>query len=127
MVNFLINEKIPFNFIGPYNLPPKFLVQKYINIPLYLVNEWDVKGQEVLSFILNEIKQVKNKIFLFSAGPVSKILISHAWNQNPNNIYLDIGSSLDIFAKGSSNREYTVDGSPLSQLECKFDSTVIEI
>jgi hypothetical protein len=126
-VNFLINEKIPFNFIGPYNLPPKFLVQKYINIPLYLVNEWDVKGQEVLSFILNEIKQVKNKIFLFSAGPVSKILISHAWNQNPNNIYLDIGSSLDIFAKGSSNREYTVDGSPLSQLECKFDSKVIEI
>jgi hypothetical protein len=125
--DFLTNEKISFIFIGPYNLPSNFLVQKYINIPLYLVNDWDSKGEEFLSTILNEISQVKNKIFLFSGGPISKILISQSWNKNPNNIYLDVGSSLDIFMKGSSNREYTVDDSPLSKLECKFDSDLIKI
>jgi hypothetical protein len=126
-VNFLINEKIPFTYIGPSALPSNFVVQKCITIPLYLVNEWDVKRDEVLSFILNEINQVRNKIFLFSAGPISKILISHAWNQNPNNIYLDIGSSLDIFTKGSTNRDYALEGSRSSQLECKFDSNLIEL
>jgi hypothetical protein len=102
-------------------------MQKYINIPLYLVNEWDNNGDEYLLNILNEIKKYKNRLFLFSGGPISKILISNAWNEHPYNIYLDVGSSLDMFMKGSSNREYTVDGSPLSQLECKFDQNLIEI
>jgi len=124
---FLIEERKPFIFIGPNNLPDFFLVEKYINIPLYLVNEWDTKGDEFLDNILNEVKNYKHKLILFSGGPVSKILISNAWNIHPHNIYLDVGSSLDIFMKGSSNREYVVDGSPLSQLECKFDSKMIDI
>lgn len=124
---FLINEKISFFYIGPQPLPNTFFVQKYIPIPLYLVNDWDEKGEEYLSNILNEIKTHKNKIFLFSAGPISKIIISHAWNEHPYNIYLDIGSSLDSFSKGSSNRVYTIVGSDLSELECKFDSNLIEI
>ena len=125
--DFLINEKIPIIFIGPSNLPSIFFVQKYIHIPLYLVNEWDTKGDDFLSLILNETAQIKNKIFLFSGGPISKILISHSCNQNPNNIYLDVGSSLDIFTKGTSNREYTFEGSSFSQLECVFDPNVIDI
>ena len=98
-----------------------------MNIPLYLVNNWDNEGEQFLQSILKEVKKYKNKIFLFSGGPISKIIIAHAWNEHPYNIYLDIGSSLDIFTKGVSNREYVIDGSPLSQLECKFDSNVIEI
>jgi hypothetical protein len=94
---------------------------------LYLVNEWDSTGDEFLANILNEVKQYKNRLFLFSGGPISKILIAHAWNEHPYNIYLDVGSSLDIFMKGSSNREYIVDGSPLSQLTCKFDGNMIDI
>jgi hypothetical protein len=126
-VSFLTDEKIPFIFIGPNNLPNQFCVNKYINIPLYLVNKWDTDGKTFTQNVINEIKNHKNKVFLFSGGPISKIIISHAWNQHPHNIYLDIGSSLDIFMKGSSNREYTIDGSPLSNLECKFSSNIINI
>jgi hypothetical protein len=126
-VNFLKNEKMPFIFIGPYNLPNDFIVQQYISIPLYLVNDWNNKGEEYLSNILNEVKKYRNRIFLFSGGPISKILIAHAWNEHPFNVYLDIGSSLDIFMKSSSNREYTIEGSPLSSLVCKFDSNLINI
>jgi hypothetical protein len=124
---FLLEEKIPFVFIGPNNLPNNFFVQQYVNIPLYLVNNWDNLGYEYLTNVLSEIKKHKNKIFLFSAGPVSKIIISHAWNEHPYNTYLDIGSSLDIFMKGSSNREYTIEGSELSNLECNFDVNLIQI
>jgi len=126
-VSFLVDEKISFIFIGPNNLPSQFYVQHYINIPLYLVNEWDQTGDIYLQNILTEVKKYKNKVFLFSGGPISKILIAHAWNEYPHNIYIDIGSSLDLFTKGSSNREYVIDGSPLSQLECKFDSNLIKI
>ena len=48
-----------------------------------------------------------NKIFLFACGPLSKIFIAQAWAKHPYNIYLDIGSSLDLFLKGSTNRYYT--------------------
>ena len=126
-INFLLYEKISFIFIGPKELPNNFFVQKYINIPLYLVNDWDSKGNEYLLNILNEVKKHKNKIFLFSGGPISKILISHSWNQHPYNIYLDVGSSLDTFMNGKTNRHYVGNDSPLSQLECKFDSNLIEI
>jgi hypothetical protein len=126
-VNFLKVDRIPFIFIGPGNLPNTFLVQKYINTPLYLVNTWDTDGSKFLNYILSEVKNYKNTIFLFSCGPISKIVIAHAWNEHPQNIYLDIGSSLDLFVKGSSNREYTVQGSPLSKLECNFDANVIHI
>jgi len=126
-IKFLLDEKIAFTFIGPFNLPNSFIVQNYINIPLYLVNDWDSKGDEYLSMIMNEIKKYKNRLFLFSGGPISKILIANAWNQHPYNIYLDIGSSLDTFMKGSTNRYYTTDGNELSQLECKFDKNLITI
>ncbi len=124
---FLINDRIPFIFIGPNQLPNTFMVQKYINIPLYLVNDWDKSGTDYFNLIMDEIKKYKNKLFLFSGGPIAKILIAHAWTLHPHNIYLDIGSSLDIFAKGSSNREYTINGSVLSNRECKFDSNLIQI
>lgn len=126
-VSFLVNEKTSFIYIGPNNLPNQFCVQRYINIPLYLVNEWDNQGDQYLQNILVEIKKYKNKVFFISGGPISKIIIANAWNQHPFNIYIDIGSSLDLFSKGSSNREYTIDNSPLSQLECKFDSELIKI
>jgi hypothetical protein len=126
-ISFLVDEKISFTFIGPNILPNIFSLQSYINIPLYLVNDWDIKGEEFLLNILNEVKKYKNRLFLFSGGPISKILISNAWNEHPYNIYLDVGSSLDVFMKGSTNREYVVDGTPLSILECKFDSQMINI
>ena len=126
-IDFLMNEKISFFYIGPQNLPNTFFVQKYISIPLYLVNDWDKQGDEYLTIILTEIKNHKNKIFLFSAGPISKIIISHAWKEHPYNIYLDVGSSLDYFSKGFSNRDYTIPGSSLSQLECSFNSNTIHI
>jgi len=126
-ISFLIDEKIAFNFIGPNILPNIFTVQSYINIPLYLVNDWDSKGNDFLLNILTEVKKYKNRLFLFSGGPISKILIANAWNEHPHNIYLDVGSSLDVFMKGSTNREYVIEGSPLSILECKFDSQLINI
>lgn len=126
-IGYILNNRIQFTFIGPNKLPANFCVEKYVNIPLYLVNSWDKDGDNFINMILKEIENYKNKIVMFAGGPVSKIAISKCWEKNPNNIYLDVGSSLDYFMKGSSNRVYTNDENPLSKKVCRFSSKMITI
>lgn len=120
-------KNIPFTFIGPKNNKSQFLINEFVQIPEFLVNDWDAKGEEYIEKIISLIKKKKNEIFLFSCGPIAKIFISKAWVINPNNIYLDIGSSLDSFLKDSTNREYIKPESDLSKLVCKFSSSLITL
>jgi hypothetical protein len=125
-VEFLTKESISFTLVGPFN-KTNFLIDKHIVIPEFLVNDWDAQGELYVTQVLNEIKSSQNKIYMFSCGPVAKILIAKAWAENPKNIYIDIGSSLDLFLKGSTNRDYATEGSYYSQLVCKFDSDLIRL
>ena len=54
--------------------------------------------------LVNEIGElnIKDSIFLFAAGPYSKILCHQLWLKNKNNFYIDIGSTLDPWFFGSS-------------------------
>lgn len=40
-------------------------------------------------------RNYKNKLILFSCGPLGNILAYNLWNKNKNNTYIDIGSTLD--------------------------------
>ena len=126
-VNFLQDEKIPFTFIGPSNKASPFLVQDFIQIPEFLVNNWDSEGDATIDRILSIISKKESHIFLFSAGPVAKILIAKAWALHPKNIYMDIGSCLDLYLKGSTNRHYTIAGDGLNTLVCNFSPSLITI
>jgi hypothetical protein len=126
-INLLKDDKISFIYVGPYACPPDFSMQKHIPIPEFLVNEWNFKADQIIETIMTEVKKYKNTLILFSCGPIAKILISQAWAEHPYNIYLDAGSSLDLFTKKSTNREYASEGTPLSNLECKFDNELIQI
>lgn len=106
-IEFLNNQKIVFTYIGPSNNPSSFFIENFIQIPEFLVNDWDTKCNEYMDKIQSIIVKSVNKIFLFACGPLSKIFIAQAWAKHPYNIYLDIGSSLDLFLKGSTNRYYT--------------------
>ena len=125
-IEFINNSKISFTLIAPYN-KSKFFINNHIEIPEYLVNNWDTMGERYIEKILTEVKSTKHTIYMFSSGPISKILIARAWAEHPYNIYLDIGSSLDFFLKGTTNREYVYDSSGLSQLVCKFNTDLIRL
>jgi ABC-type oligopeptide transport system ATPase subunit len=125
-VNFLTTKTVSFTLVAPYN-KSSFLVNNHIEIPEFLVNTWDTDGEQYITKILEEVKKKKNHIYMFSGGPVSKILIARAWAAHPHNIYIDIGSSLDIFLKGHTNRDYTVDGTHNSSLVCKFNNDLIQV
>jgi FkbM family methyltransferase len=119
-VRFLKENAISFTLIGPAYKEGHFLVEKFIPVPEFLVDVWDTQGAEHVDRVLVEVRRHRGKIYLFSCGPIAKIMVARAWAAHPHNLYLDIGSSLDSFMKGSVTRTYMVEGSDYSKLVCKF-------
>jgi len=126
-INFLKDEKLPFTFIGPCNKASPFLVEDFIQIPEFLVNNWGTEGDATIERILSIVTKKESHIFFFSCGPVAKILVAKAWAAHPKNIYVDVGSSLDLYLKGTTNRHYTITGDGLNTLVCSFSPSLITL
>jgi len=45
-------------------------------------------------------------VFFVSLGPMSEAVILTMWRANPTNMYVDVGSGLDLFVKGVPTRSY---------------------
>jgi hypothetical protein len=109
-INFLINHngncvligssKPDNNMIGNMNIIETVLIDPF------LVNNWDNKYEEYFTIMQNLGKKYTNNLFLVSAGPISEIFIHKLYLSNPNNIYIDVGSSIDMFTKNKYTREY---------------------
>lgn len=115
------NDKIPFYYIGPKILSTthKLNIIENFEIDQYLVNTWDDNKQEITDNLLSWISS-RSGIFCFSAGPITKIWASMAFEKYNTNIYIDVGSAFDYDLKKGSNREYTISNSYYSKLVCKF-------
>ena len=88
-----------------------------------LVNSWNEDGEQETQRLLNFIKG-KGQLFLFSAGPLSKIWIPMCMKANPENMYMDVGASLDIFTKGQTSRLYTDPTHSFSKESCCFKDSL---
>ena len=55
------------------------------------------------------IEEYKDKLFLFCAGPLGNMLAAKFWEKNKENIYLDIGSTLNGYLT-ETNRGYLKGG-----------------
>lgn len=87
------------------------------NLPFKIENFYPVEYNAwIYNYdLIEKIKEqnLNNKIFLFSAGSFSKIACYELWKNNKNNIYIDVGSTLDPWTK--ANRlygKYYTPGSP---------------
>ena len=92
-----LKEVTEFNVLGRYIIDP------------YLVNSWDEKHSKETDKLVQWISSKEDSLILFSAGPLSKVWIPILMSLFPTNTYLDVGSSLDIFFKGETNRYYITD------------------
>ena len=72
-------------------------------------------NEEYVKELLEYITQVENQTFFVSAGPVSEILIHRMYVANPNNQYVDVGSSIDEFTHGYKTRPYMDSNSQYSK------------
>ena len=97
-----------------------FKVNEIFPFPDDCINYWNQYGEEYLSELLEYIAQVENQTFFISAGPISEILIHKMFSTNPNNQYIDVGSSLDEFTHGRITRPYMDMNSPYSKEISEF-------
>lgn len=89
---------------NPPNFP--FKVAEFFPFPDDCVGFWETYGDDYLSQLLDYTSQINGQTIFVSAGPVSEILLHKMYMSNPNNQYIDVGSSLDEFVHGRKTRPY---------------------
>ena len=111
---------------GNYNNFLKYFISEFMNHNVILiaaesgminVNNLPFKVEEYIPIgktawkenfnLVEELpkKEYQNKLFLFCAGPLGNMLAAKMWKYNKNNIYIDIGSTLNPWLVGT-NRGY---------------------
>jgi hypothetical protein len=78
----------------------------HIPLPEKLVNEWDARCEAYTATMKKLAARYNRTMFFVSAGPISEVFIQTMYEINPNNTYLDVGSSIDEFTKGFITRPY---------------------
>jgi hypothetical protein len=90
-----------------------FKVEKFYPIDY---NAWIV-NRDLPQQILEQ--DPKDKLFLFAAGSFANILTHKLWDNNKNNTYLDVGSTLNIWTKVERlQRDYYMGNQELENLCC---------
>lgn len=101
---FLISSAIPNNNkIGNIKIIDSLIINEF------LVNNWDNEYKNYFNMLEKIAKKYTNMLFLISAGPLSEVFIYKLYKANPNNIYLDVGSSIDTYVKNKQTRPYMKD------------------
>tara|TARA_R110002110_G_scaffold302797_1_gene516880 strand:+ start:1102 stop:1806 length:705 start_codon:yes stop_codon:yes gene_type:complete len=92
-----------------------FKVSKYFSLNMKawqepFLSHWIEVGEE-------RAKQTQGALFLFCGGPLGNILSYKLHQANPNNTYLDIGSTINPWIVGK-NRDYHFEGTNFNQQTC---------
>lgn len=95
-------------------------IADFIPIPGNCVVYWEKYREQIRGLLDLKATQHHNAIFLIAAGPLSEILIHEMWQANPQNIYLDIGSTLDPLLFHRNSRSYHTAGHTFSQRICNW-------
>ena len=92
------------------------------NLP-FKVEEFYPVGDSAWKNNYDLIEKIKNnnfsnKLFLFSCGPFGNILAHQLWEQNKNNTYIDVGSTLNFWTNAKSFQRYYMFGGHYGSLIC---------
>lgn len=97
-----------------------FKISKIIPFPNNCIEYWDISGDNFIDMLLTEIGDKKNELFFISCGPISEIIIDKLYCNNPNNTYVDVGSSIDEFVHGYKTRPYMNNNTIYSKMTSSF-------
>ena len=98
----IVNENAELNMLPFYgNIKEVFRIGSNC-----LINNLNLKDE--IPHYINKNK-IKNSLFLFSASSLSNVVIHHCYLANPENIYFDIGSTLNPLMKGMEGWKYNRD------------------
>ncbi|MDX5593398.1 glycosyltransferase family A protein [Pseudovibrio sp. SPO723] len=93
---------------------------KTIYVPSNGVVEWESHSAEILNSIVAQVGEVEGALFLVSAGPMAAPIIMQLWDIAPNNVYLDVGSSIDEFTHQRKTRPYHSQDTKHAAMRCEL-------
>ena len=126
VIDFLKSYNKGFYLITAGTKECDFPIKERLIIDKFLVNNWNTVWESETNRILDYIKDKQNQLICFASGPLTKVWIPKCMELNPNNIYLDIGSVLDYYTKGTENaRPYTNSNTHYSKEYCRFEFEII--
>jgi glycosyltransferase involved in cell wall biosynthesis len=96
----IANEKARDKQIGSLN------ILKFYGVGKDCVEFWEQEGENLLNKIKEEVGNLKDKLFVISAGPMSEPIIYELYKHNPNNTYIDVGSAIDKYIHENETRTY---------------------
>lgn len=100
--NYFINENWP--TFNAFDWGEHILISREngtVESPPNCVKNWEILLERLEPYLTRE-----GELFLFSAGPMSCVAIDWMWNQNPTNMYVDVGSATDFRTKGRKTRGF---------------------
>lgn len=97
-----------------------FKVKSITPFPDDCVKFWEENHKDFLEELTSKVTNTNNELFFISCGPVSEILIHNLYKSNPNNTYVDVGSSIDEFVHGRKTRPYMDDNTIYSKMISVF-------
>ena len=101
-------ENFPFNVIDITPFPDD------------CINFWEENDTTFINEVVGKYSSMNNQLFFISCGPISEIIIDSLYKANPNNTYVDVGSSIDEFVHGYKTRPYMDNNSFYSKLISKW-------
>lgn len=83
-----------------------FRISEYVSVPFDVVNYYEYHKDTIHNQCKRLAEKYNNKLFLFSAWPLSDRMIDCMYHYNPNNRYIDVWSTLDPYIYWTITRQY---------------------
>ena len=82
------------------------------------ISFWEKQASEMIANIQKDYGNRENLLYVVSAGPMSAPIIAALYNNNPNNCYVDFGSSIDEYYREGLTRPYMTPGTDYAERNC---------
>ncbi len=113
-------------FIGNYRAENKPIanlnILKYYSVSNDCFSFWDNEAPKMLEQIKKDFGDKNNLLYVVSAGPMSEPIIYDLYQNNPNNCYIDFGSSIDKYIHEAQTRPYMDESTPYAKQNCWMDN-----
>jgi glycosyltransferase involved in cell wall biosynthesis len=93
-------------------------ILKHYEISDDCISFWEHNAPTVIAAIKKDYGNENNLLYVVSAGPMSGPIIAELYKNNPNNCYVDFGSSIDPYYRKTFTRPYMKKGSRYAERNC---------
>lgn len=106
------------NAAGKNNKIGNLNVLRYYSVGDECQSFWNTQSDDLINRIINDFGDNCNILYAVAAGPLAEPILYKLYKNNPNNCYMDFGSSLDCYIHKNDTRPYSNPTSIFGKRNC---------